>query len=55
MTDKRQTVPYCKDCKYSFRLTTQDGEKLLLCTEMGKRGLAENAFCYYGEWRKDTK
>jgi hypothetical protein len=52
MTDKRQTVPYCKDCKYSFRLTTQDGEKLLLCTEMGKRGLREDDFCSYGERMK---
>jgi hypothetical protein len=45
-------VPFCKDCRFSFRLTDQDGNKLLLCTEMGRRGLKEDDFCSYGERMK---
>ena len=44
-------VVRCKECKYSFRLTDQDGNRKLLCTEIGKRGLAEDDFCSYGKRR----
>lgn len=45
---EREALCRCKDCIYSFRLTDQDGNKLLLCMEMAKRGLRDDDFCSYG-------
>lgn len=42
-------VVRCRDCANSFRITDQDGEKLLLCTVMCRRGLKESDFCSYGK------
>lgn len=48
LTDTVKVVR-CHDCANSFRVTDQDGEKLLLCTVMCRRGLKESDFCSYGK------
>lgn len=48
------SVIRCKDCKNSFLVIDQDGRKLILCTEMGRRGLKEDDFCSYGTQRKSV-
>lgn len=42
-------VVRCRDCANSFRVTDQDGNKRLCCTEIGRRGLKESDFCSYGK------
>ncbi len=49
MSDDLVRVVRCKDCCNSFRLTDQDGNKLILCTKIGSRDMKENDFCSYGK------
>lgn len=44
----------CDECRFSFGLTSQSGQRQLLCTEMGRRGLSESDFCSLGRRRKST-
>lgn len=44
----------CGECRFSFGLTSQSGQRQLLCTEMGRRGLSESDFCSLGRRRKST-
>lgn len=41
-------VVYCAECAHSFGVTGEDGKRLLLCTEVGRRGLRDDDFCSYG-------
>ena len=44
-------VVHCRDCLYSFAVTNQDGLRLLMCTEIGRRGIDPDGFCNYGKRR----
>lgn len=42
-------VVRCRNCLYSFKFTDADGNKRLLCTEIGRRGIDPDGFCSYGK------
>lgn len=44
-------VVRCRDCRNSFAVTDQDGVRLLMCTEMGRRGIEPDGYCNYGKRR----
>ena len=48
-------VVRCRNCKNSFTLTDQDGLRLLMCTEIGRRGIDPDGFCNYGKRAEHEK